>query len=313
MKRGTATVSARELGDAVTSDHDTTLENWSQEGPAQGDGRDNVERRTYGTHCTLHDYALRASRMGQVVPSEQLVDAVARERAAGRTIAFANGCFDLLHVGHVRYLQAAAKEADRLVVAVNDDASATALKGPGRPIMRAADRAELVAGLRDVDYVVLFSETTVEALLRLVKPDVHCKGTDYTVDTVPERAVVSAYGGRTAIVGDAKDALHPRPCRTADAWLTARRSTESSSSSSARWATSCTRFPWRRRCAARFRPSASTGSSARSIARFSISCRSSIGGWSSTIAAPEAARASSPRFASCAAAGTTSRSICRGW
>ncbi len=143
--------------------------------------------------------------MGLVVTRDQLIDAVARERAAGRSIVFANGCFDLLHVGHVRYLQAAAKEGDRLVVAVNDDRSASALKGPGRPIVLEADRAELVAGLRDVDYVVLFGETTVEALLTLIKPDVHCKGTDYTVDTVPERAVVSAYGGRTAIVGDTKD------------------------------------------------------------------------------------------------------------
>ena len=129
---------------------------------------------------------------------------MARERAAGRTIAFANGCFDLLHVGHVRYLQAAAREADRLVVAVNDDASATALKGPGRPIIAGADRAELVAGLRGVDYVTLFSDPDVGRLLTLLKPDVHCKGTDYSVETVPERAVVRAYGGRIAIVGDAK-------------------------------------------------------------------------------------------------------------
>ena len=142
--------------------------------------------------------------MGQVVSEQQLVEAAARERAAGHTIAFANGCFDLLHVGHVRYLQAAAKEGDCLVVAVNDDASAAALKGPGRPVMSAADRAELVAGLRDVHYVVIFNAPTVEPLLTLVKPDVHCKGTDYTIDSVPERAVVQAYGGRTAIVGDAK-------------------------------------------------------------------------------------------------------------
>jgi D-glycero-beta-D-manno-heptose 1-phosphate adenylyltransferase len=139
-----------------------------------------------------------------VLSDTELVDAVARDRAAGRTIAFANGCFDLLHVGHVRYLQGAAAEGDRLVVAVNDDASVAALKGEGRPILRAADRAELVAALRGVDYVVVFADATVERLLRLVKPDVHCKGTDYTVDTVPERAVVAAYGGRTAIVGDPK-------------------------------------------------------------------------------------------------------------
>ena len=142
--------------------------------------------------------------MGLVLSEQQLVDAVARERAAGRTIAFANGCFDLLHVGHVRYLQAAAREADRLVVAVNDDASAAALKGAGRPVIPAADRAELVAGLRGVDYVIVFSGPTVDHLLERLQPDVHCKGTDYTVDTVPERAVVLTYGGRTAIVGDAK-------------------------------------------------------------------------------------------------------------
>jgi len=142
--------------------------------------------------------------LGQILSEQQLLDAVARDRAAGRTIAFANGCFDLLHVGHVRYLQAAAKEGDRLLVAVNDDPSATALKGPGRPIIAAADRAELVAGLRGVDYVTLFSDPNVERLLRLLKPDVHCKGTDYSVETVPERAVVRAYGGRIAIVGDAK-------------------------------------------------------------------------------------------------------------
>jgi D-glycero-beta-D-manno-heptose 1-phosphate adenylyltransferase len=142
--------------------------------------------------------------MGQVVSERELVQAAARERAAGHAIAFANGCFDLLHVGHVRYLQAAAKEGDCLVVAVNDDLSTAALKGPGRPVMSAADRAELVAGLRDVDYVVVFSTPTVEPLLRLITPDVHCKGTDYTIDTVPERAVVSAYGGRTSIVGGSK-------------------------------------------------------------------------------------------------------------
>ena len=139
-----------------------------------------------------------------IVSETELLAAVARERAAGRTIAFANGCFDLLHVGHVRYLKGAAKEGDRLVVAVNDDRSVTALKGPGRPVFAAAERAELVAALRGVDYVVLFGDTNVARLLTLLKPDVHCKGTDYTVDTVPERAVVQAYGGRTAIVGDAK-------------------------------------------------------------------------------------------------------------
>ena len=142
--------------------------------------------------------------MGAILSESELTDAIARDRAAGRTIAFANGCFDLLHAGHVRYVQAAASEADRLIVAVNGDASVARLKGAGRPILPAAERAELVAGLRGVDYVVVFPDATVERLLTLIRPDVHCKGTDYTVDTVPERAVVAAYGGRTAIVGDAK-------------------------------------------------------------------------------------------------------------
>ncbi|HUR33801.1 MAG TPA: adenylyltransferase/cytidyltransferase family protein [Vicinamibacterales bacterium] len=142
--------------------------------------------------------------MGSVVNEAELVEAVTRERAEGRSIALANGCFDLLHVGHVRYLQGSAAEADRLIVAVNSDASVRGLKGPGRPILPGPDRAELVAALRGVRYVVLFDDATVERLLLLLKPDVHCKGTDYTVDTVPERAVVRSYGGRTAIVGDPK-------------------------------------------------------------------------------------------------------------
>jgi rfaE bifunctional protein nucleotidyltransferase chain/domain len=142
--------------------------------------------------------------MGRVVTREALVDLIEEDRKAGRTIAFANGCFDLLHVGHVRYLQAAADEADRLVVAVNDDGTA-ALKGQGRPILKAEDRAEIVAALRGVDYVVVFPEPTVAPLLSLLRPDVHCKGTDYTLETVPERDTVRAYGGRIAIVGDPKD------------------------------------------------------------------------------------------------------------
>jgi D-glycero-beta-D-manno-heptose 1-phosphate adenylyltransferase len=140
-----------------------------------------------------------------VVLSEiELIEAIARERGAGRTIAFANGCFDLLHVGHVRYLAGAAAEGDRLVVAVNDDRSVERLKGTGRPILPASDRAELVAALRGVDYVVIFPDENVERLLLRLKPDVHCKGTDYTIESVPERAVVAGYGGRTAIVGDPK-------------------------------------------------------------------------------------------------------------
>jgi D-glycero-beta-D-manno-heptose 1-phosphate adenylyltransferase len=127
------------------------------------------------------------------------------QRAAGRTIALANGVFDLLHVGHLRYLQAAAAEADVLLVAINDDESVRRLKGEGRPVMPGADRAELVDALRGVDAVVLFGDDTVAPLLEAVRPDVHCKGTDYTVESVPERDVVRRYGGRTAIVGDPKD------------------------------------------------------------------------------------------------------------
>src|SRR3954451_16208377 len=119
--------------------------------------------------------------MGKVVSEPELIEAVRQERAAGRTIAFANGCFDILHVGHVRYLQGAAAEADRLIVAVNSDRSVALLKGAGRPVMPAADRAELVAALRGVDYVVVLDDANLERLLTAVRPDVHCKGTDYTV------------------------------------------------------------------------------------------------------------------------------------
>ena len=135
---------------------------------------------------------------------DEVATAVAADRAAGRTIALANGVFDLLHVGHIRYLEGAKAEADRLVVAVNDDESVRKLKGPGRPVMNETDRAELVASLRCVDYVLVFAGLTVADVLLRLRPDVHCKGTDYTIDTVPERPVVQSYGGRTAIVGDAK-------------------------------------------------------------------------------------------------------------
>ncbi|MGE3274366.1 MAG: adenylyltransferase/cytidyltransferase family protein [Vicinamibacterales bacterium] len=143
--------------------------------------------------------------MAEILSRDELVARIERDRTHGLTVAFANGCFDLLHVGHVRYLQAASAEADRLVVAINDDVSVRGLKGENRPILPAEDRAELVAALRGVDYVVVFHEPTVTPLLEALKPDVHCKGTDYTVDTVPERATVRAYGGRIAIVGDPKD------------------------------------------------------------------------------------------------------------
>ena len=140
-----------------------------------------------------------------VLSEGELLERVAADRAAGKTIALANGCFDLLHVGHVRFLAGASAEANRLVVAVNNDDSVAALKGPGQPILPANERAELVAALGVVDYVVIFSTSTVSELLKALRPDVHCKGTDYTVDTVPERETVRRYGGRTAIVGDPKD------------------------------------------------------------------------------------------------------------
>ena len=140
-----------------------------------------------------------------VVTEERLSELVAVDREQGLTLALANGCFDLLHVGHIRYLRGAAAEADRLIVAVNDDQSVEALKGQGRPLQPASERAEIVEAFEMVDYVVLFSSLTVENLLREIRPDVHCKGTDYTIDSVPERDVVLSYGGRTVIVGDPKD------------------------------------------------------------------------------------------------------------
>jgi rfaE bifunctional protein nucleotidyltransferase chain/domain len=140
-----------------------------------------------------------------IVTREDLLTRAAAHRARGEQIALANGVFDLLHVGHLRYLQGAAAEADVLVVAVNDDAVVRQLKGRGRPVVAEDTRAALVDAVRGVDYVVLFGDLTVGPLLEALRPDVHCKGTDYTVESVPERSIVEAYGGRTAIVGDAKD------------------------------------------------------------------------------------------------------------
>jgi len=141
----------------------------------------------------------------KVATVETLKDVCAEARGSGKTIAFANGCFDLLHVGHIRYLQGARAEGDVLIVGINADASVKKLKGEGRPLQNEQDRALLVAALHTVDWVVIFPEDTVENLLLALKPDVHCKGTDYTEDTVPERQVVKSYGGRVAIVGDPKD------------------------------------------------------------------------------------------------------------
>ena len=141
-----------------------------------------------------------------MILSEKALElALAKERARGHTIAFANGCFDVLHVGHVRYLQDAKKQADVLVVGVNGDASVNELKGEGRPVMPANERAEIIAAIEGVDYVTVFEERSPARLLGVLKPEVHCKGTDYTADSVPEAEVVRAYGGRVAIVGDPKD------------------------------------------------------------------------------------------------------------
>jgi rfaE bifunctional protein nucleotidyltransferase chain/domain len=141
----------------------------------------------------------------KILSREALKQRVAAWRLAGDSITLANGCFDLLHVGHVRYLGAAKQLGGRLIVAINSDESVRALKGDGRPLMPAEERAEILSALADVDAVVIFPERDVRALIRDVRPDVHAKGTDYTADTVPERDVVLECGGRVEIVGDPKD------------------------------------------------------------------------------------------------------------
>lgn len=141
----------------------------------------------------------------KILAREALKRRVAEWRGAGESIILANGCFDLLHVGHVRYLQAAKALGGRVIVAVNSDESVQALKGDGRPLMPAHERAEILSGLESVDAVVIFPEGDVRALIREIRPDVQAKGTDYTPDSVPERDVVIACGGRVEIVGDPKD------------------------------------------------------------------------------------------------------------
>jgi D-glycero-beta-D-manno-heptose 1-phosphate adenylyltransferase len=140
-----------------------------------------------------------------VLIREELVQRVAAARESGARIVLANGCFDVLHVGHVRYLAGARELGDVLVVGVNSDQQVAAQKGSGRPVLPASERAEIVSALESVTYVTIFDEPTVEELLLALKPDVHAKGTDYTTDTVPERDVVRSYGGQVAIVGDPKD------------------------------------------------------------------------------------------------------------
>lgn len=141
----------------------------------------------------------------KIVDRPRLQQLLLDEKQRGRKIVFANGCFDTLHVGHVRYLEGAKREGDLLVVGVNADKSVCNLKGPGRPILDENARAQLVAALRAVDYVVLFAEPNVESLLTNLRPDVHAKGTDYTTETVPEREIAARLGIRVAIVGDPKD------------------------------------------------------------------------------------------------------------
>jgi rfaE bifunctional protein nucleotidyltransferase chain/domain len=141
----------------------------------------------------------------KILGREQLRERVEQWRRAGERIVLANGNFDLLHVGHVRYLRGAKALGGKLIVAINSDESVRALKGEGRPVMPAEERAEIIAALADVDAVVIFPELNVRALIREIRPEIQAKGTDYTVESVPERDVVEEYGGRVAIVGDAKD------------------------------------------------------------------------------------------------------------
>jgi rfaE bifunctional protein nucleotidyltransferase chain/domain len=140
-----------------------------------------------------------------ILSREDLGSRIASARASGARIVLANGCFDVLHVGHIRYLAGARELGDILVVGINSDGQVAIQKGPGRPVLPAAERAEIVAALESVTYVTIFDEPTVEQLLLALKPDVHAKGTDYTTESVPERDVVRSYGGQVAIVGDPKD------------------------------------------------------------------------------------------------------------
>lgn len=142
---------------------------------------------------------------GKLISRAEVAPLGEQLRQVGQQIVFANGCFDLFHVGHVRYLEGARQHGDVLVVGVNSDRSVRQLKGKGRPLLPEGARAELLAAMEAVDYVVIFDGLTAEGVLRDLRPDIHCKGTDYTADTVPEREVVRSWGGRVAIVGDAKN------------------------------------------------------------------------------------------------------------
>src|SRR5918992_203236 len=148
---------------------------------------------------------LRADAISRILDRNRLIARVAIARKKGARVVLANGCFDILHVGHVRYLEGARALGDVLVVGVNSDEQVRAQKGEGRPFVPERERAEVVASLRAVDLVTIFHEPTVEQLLLSIRPDIHAKGTDYTEETVPERDVVRSYGGRVCIVGDPKD------------------------------------------------------------------------------------------------------------
>lgn len=143
--------------------------------------------------------------LNKILSINLLEEKILKARVEAKTIVFANGCFDLLHVGHVRYLYGAKALGDLLVVAINSDRIVQQLKGSNRPITSENERAEIIAALSCVDYVTIFDTPTVTELLLLLKPDIHAKGTDYTIETVPEREIVKSYGGRVAIVGDPKD------------------------------------------------------------------------------------------------------------
>jgi len=143
--------------------------------------------------------------MGRIIHRDQLLEEAQKARDEGKTIVLANGAFDIFHVGHLRYLRGAKELGDILVVAMNSDSSVRALKGEGRPVVPLEDRMAIVAAMEPVDYVVPFDELTVENILRLLQPDIHAKGTDYTEETVPEKDIVASFGGRVAIVGDPKE------------------------------------------------------------------------------------------------------------
>ncbi|MDQ3688291.1 MAG: adenylyltransferase/cytidyltransferase family protein [Acidobacteriota bacterium] len=153
----------------------------------------------------VNEEQLRNDAASRILERNRVIARVAIMRKGGARIVFANGCFDILHVGHVRYLEAARALGDLLVVGINSDAQVRALKGEGRPFMTERERAEVVASIRAVDLVTIFPEPTVAPLLLAIRPDIHAKGTDYTAETVPERDVVRSYGGRIQIVGDPKD------------------------------------------------------------------------------------------------------------